>query len=789
MPIEGISMTTVFSLVAVGIALALSTYLGGYYLRPIFEIDTLMASVAYDIAAIYDIAYTMPGEVTVKYFGPSLCAWNYRQPSDQASSFHCIDARTVLIKDVIVNKQYLLLYNDPYIQYDYSNNQANPLISSMGASDLSEAVSSRKPTHLYVMIPYFNRQVKYQTDIQAQQIFYGSLATAPIAASFTDMDVLQDHQTPSSVTVKDWAFEVTKRRVGTYYYTLAQNPQQPEELTSFIDFAISVYNNICEEESPISAYYGYNKPNEKISYADLFTGEENIINEAFSEAEDYFLRLYKSTRIKAYNSNLSKIYDSWSFDKGVYSDIGKNDLIFNVQETPLSSINGLYKNAYEFNGENYLKTRSSHSFDEISVSMWVKPFTDSSNRVLFSISDFELSINAENKLSLKKGGATLLSNQIIRRDVWNNIIASYNGTSLKIYRNGELISQLSAGNEAISGIINIGSSSFTGIIDDAKIFKEALTDAEARLIYSTVPGNYLCQEVLTYTPNIGSFDKSTYFMHGFLHDEDYYSRGVMQITNDGAQHVAEDSRDSYSFASANSVTAGQINDFDLQEFSISLWFKPNQGLLGVSHTLISKFSDWNGYVLYLNQAENRKLTFLTSKKEQGQGSEEYYILESSTTISPGNWYHAVATFNGTHSALYINGALESIIPSQIINDASTIFNIGGAAWSDGLGYNGLMHDLRVFDRALNIEEINILYSNPESSTNLFLNNVKLNDYNVKYCFDLNDLQSNACPNIEQVLFNENFINVINNQMLYYASWNSCIKPFIFYNSTSKKLII
>ncbi|MDD2679137.1 MAG: hypothetical protein PHS81_04610, partial [Candidatus Nanoarchaeia archaeon] len=77
----------------------------------------------------------------------------------------------------------------------------------------------------------------------------------------------------------------------------------------------------------------------------------------------------------------------------------------------------------------------------------------------------------------------------------------------------------------------------------------------------------------------------------------------------------------------------------------------------------------------------------------------------------------------------------------------------------------------------------------ESSTNLFLNNVKLNDYNVMYCFDLNDLQSNACPNIEQVLFNENFINVINNQMLYYASWNSCIKPFIFYNSTSKKLII
>ena len=46
MPVEGISMTTVFSLIAAGLALALSTYIGGYYLRLLLDTGSLLSSVA-----------------------------------------------------------------------------------------------------------------------------------------------------------------------------------------------------------------------------------------------------------------------------------------------------------------------------------------------------------------------------------------------------------------------------------------------------------------------------------------------------------------------------------------------------------------------------------------------------------------------------------------------------------------------------------------------------------------------------------------------------------------------
>ena len=787
MPIEGITMTTVFSLVAVGIALALSSYLGGYYLRPIFEVDTLMASVAYDIAAIYDIAYTMPGEVTVRYFGPSVCKWNYNQASDSAKSFHCIDARTVLLKDVIVNKEYLLLYNDPYIDYDSAYNDRNPLIRAMGTNYLSDAVSSRKPTHLYIMIPYFNRQVKAQVDIQNEQIFYGSLATAPIAASFTDINILADDKTPSSVAVKNWAFEVTKRRVGTYYYTLAQNPNQPEELLSFINFALRVYKNICKNGQEEDTYYGFNKPDKNITYETLFTEEINIIDDLFNE--DYFLRLYRSTRIKAYNSNLDKLYDSWSFDYGLSSDIGKNALV--TFPNSLDQVSGVYNKAYLFGKDSYLKSSANNYFTRLGVSMWFKATDlDSTEQVLFSVpSSFQLSITSDNKLKLVKAN-TLISSSPIRENIWYHVFAIYDSSFLKIYLNGVLLDEIAvnfADFSSTSGF-EIGSSSFAGIIDDVKVFDQALSDAEVREIYSTVPGNYLCQEVLTYSKDINSVDKSIYFSHDFGNSTDYSGKEDFQIVEVNTQNVTQGSRSAYWFNGTSLIDVGEVYHFNPEEFSISIWFNSTFNQSN-SYTILSKFFDWKGYALYLSPGTTKYLTFLTSKKLGIIGSETYYQAESSEAVSPNAWHHAVIVFNGSYSNLYYDGVLKSSIPSEIQFTESVKFNIGKTVWSDGLNFTGLVDDLRFFERALSASEVSALYADSNSLTNLFLDEVKLNDYQKSYCFDMNTLMDKDCLNVTQIVVSENFIDVINDETIYYATWNSCIKPFIFYDSTTKKMII
>ena len=89
MGVEGISMTTVFNLLLGGFALSTSVFLGAYFLEPNFNVDAVMASVAYDLATLYELAYTIPGDIDFFYYGPEACVWNEHQPGNESSSFHC----------------------------------------------------------------------------------------------------------------------------------------------------------------------------------------------------------------------------------------------------------------------------------------------------------------------------------------------------------------------------------------------------------------------------------------------------------------------------------------------------------------------------------------------------------------------------------------------------------------------------------------------------------------------------------------------------------------------------
>jgi hypothetical protein len=79
-------------------------------------------------------------------------------------------------------------------------------------------------------------------------------------------------------------------------------------------------------------------------------------------------------------------------------------------------------------------------------------------------------------------------------------------------------------------------------------------------------------------------------------------------------------------------------------------------------------------------------------------------LASTTILSPGQWYHIVATWNGTSASLYINGALE-----QTLSGAYSGLPSSGGSLTLG-GYNGTyfqgnMDDIRVWNRALSQAEI------------------------------------------------------------------------------------
>jgi hypothetical protein len=288
MPIEGISMSSVFSLVTVGVALSMAVYLGASYLSPSFDIAKVISSVAYDIAAMYDIAYTLPGEVTIYYYGPGACKWNYNQPSDDASSFHCYSGEAVLIQDVFFSLEEIHLTNDPYMIYD--EDEGNIFLPP-------DTVPYPRPSLYSIVIPYYDAQICPYNDILESC----ALAQAPFAASYSDLTTLnakmRRDEIPYEVPVQDWSFVVTKQNVGNYYNTVDIKPETPDTLTRFLGLVSAVYNMLCND--PLMLHEDKIVPYSSGTASVTFDSVVDLENDFEPQ---HFVHLFRGRRWRVYDS-------------------------------------------------------------------------------------------------------------------------------------------------------------------------------------------------------------------------------------------------------------------------------------------------------------------------------------------------------------------------------------------------------------------------------------------------------------------------------------------------------
>lgn len=91
------------------------------------------------------------------------------------------------------------------------------------------------------------------------------------------------------------------------------------------------------------------------------------------------------------------------------------------------------------------------------------------------------------------------------------------------------------------------------------------------------------------------------------------------------------------------------------------------------------------------------------------------IVSTNTPLSAGVWYHLVGTYNGSASILYVNGAQVGAISSltgTVDSFPSNPFSLGqelNGCTSDPY-FNGAIHNMRIYNRALSAQEVVLLYS-------------------------------------------------------------------------------
>ena len=368
---------------------------------------------------------------------------------------------------------------------------------------------------------------------------------------------------------------------------------------------------------------------------------------------------------------------------------------------------------------------------DVTVSMWIKPtdYVSSNNYILDTRSNggnsngIAVYRNSQNVINfyIQTGtypadpATTKSATVTMNAGVWIHIVAIRSGTAYRIYANGVQSGTDSAGTGSTFSLLDVGGRIGTysngtgafvwnGSLDDVRIYNRALSPTEITALYNS--GSAKIQTVSQGL--VGSWQ---------------FSEGAGTSTRD----------------TSPSGNTGTLTNFALTGTTTSTWV---QGRTGSGYAL--NFDGSDDYVDIPNSTlwdfgsnpmavsmwvrfDSSKSSFLLMQKSgAGNGGFEFWwnansLLFSFSSItnaitktwvpSLNTWHHVVYTRSGNVHTLYVNGAsIGSTTTAGSVEDVTGALRIGGRDVDGGYELDGSLDDVRVYNRALSLQEIRNLYN-------------------------------------------------------------------------------
>ena len=288
----------------------------------------------------------------------------------------------------------------------------------------------------------------------------------------------------------------------------------------------------------------------------------------------------------------------------------------------------------------------------------------------------------------------------------------------KFYQNGvEYFNATGEDTVFIDTVSEIGlneqGDNFQGQIDDVRIYSRALSPEEISRLYE-LGGTTHVNVTLKTNPDL----ESGLVGHWTMDGKDMINN-VADVSGQG-NHGALQGHISTTTAIG---VIGQALNFDGDDdyidigesavlepasvVSISTWFKRD----GVQDTWVPLFQygdvDTDPYGAYAFQFNNTADDDITFKISTSGASTE---MTANTTINDGEWYHIAGTYDGSDMRVYINGAeTNSTGKSGSLDGYGAIGLRIGTQVGSGRYFDGVIDDVRVYNRVLSAEEISRLY--------------------------------------------------------------------------------
>jgi hypothetical protein len=142
------------------------------------------------------------------------------------------------------------------------------------------------------------------------------------------------------------------------------------------------------------------------------------------------------------------------------------------------------------------------------------------------------------------------------------------------------------------------------------------------------------------------------------------------------------------------------------QLTLEAWIKADS--LGAGQRGIVNKGNGGGYTgdEYGLQLNYDKVTLILSA---GSPNGWILIVHSPPAVTVGQWYHIAATWNSTHYCIYVNGTAIASgpvgLPNATTHDTAYTLNIGAISPSGGWQFDGVIDEVRIYNRSRTHEEI------------------------------------------------------------------------------------
>jgi len=329
-------------------------------------------------------------------------------------------------------------------------------------------------------------------------------------------------------------------------------------------------------------------------------------------------------------------------------------------------------------------------------------------------------------------GSTVDVSSKISDGVWHHVVVIINRSSntASFYFDGDDIGSsgsVIAGSFSNTDSLGIGASGvgnekvpsgFT--LDDVRIYNRALSAPDVYKLYS---GGVATRKGLSDSDLIGYWSLNegagTQAQDGSTQKNDATfvngptwaqgkRNGAVQFTSASSQYL-----------SPKTILISEADMFS-KGLTLSAWIKTSnssdQGIIGQSSSM--SYSIFSNGGIYVDSGQPRMVAY--------EPGDNYYSALAGTNVADNKWHHVAGTFSASDQKMriYIDGVLEDTSTHVFVDMPVPTYAVIGAVLKDTNPqyFDGLIDDVRAYDRALTATEISKLYEETEGTFNSSQNN-------------------------------------------------------------------